>query len=235
MKEMKQDTRAKTALISGGGQGIGFAIAQKFTEENIEVVVADKTVDKKHSWKEKKCDVGNPADIAKLYKWTKKIIGIPDILVISAGQGIHERLTEGDPEKWQEIMDVNLMGALRCIRAFVPEMVARKRGKVIVVSSVSAYTPYPYGGVYCASKTALEIIAETLRLECLPLVQVTIVRPGITDTDFFRKEISGNRTVETMGMGFISPEEIAEDVLYAISADSTCINLIMRRPIGQAF
>ena len=128
------------------------------------------------------------------------------------------------------------MGALRCVRAFVPEMLSRKSGHIVFISSVAAKRAHSFGGIYAASKSALEVIAETLRLETLPFLKVTVVRPGITDTDFFENEISSHRSLEEMNMGSISPQEIAEDVFYAVSGkSSSCIHEITRRPNAQMF
>ena len=156
--------------------------------------------------------------------------------MLNAGRGIKEKLTEGDPEKWKSIIDINLLGALRCIRAFVPAMLEKKNGHVVFISSVSAGKPHPYGGVYSASKSALEVIAETLRLETLPHVKVTVISPGIVDTNFFKNEVSGNTSVEQRKLGSISPDDIAEDVFYAVTKrKGTSINKIITRPIGQEF
>lgn len=231
-------TKYKTALITGGSKGIGRAIAEKFSEEEIKVAVADKAEfgKKKPNISFKNCDVSKAGEIDELFAWTRDEIGDPEILVVNAGQGIQEKLTEGDPEKWQNILNTNLMGALRSIRAFVPNMLQKKKGHVVVISSVAANQPHPYGGIYSASKTALEVIAETLRLETLPHINVTVVSPGITDTEFFKNQVSGDNSVEKMGMGAISPKEIAEDVFYAISKKSgTSINKIVTRPIAQSF
>ena len=128
------------------------------------------------------------------------------------------------------------MGTLRCIRAFTPNMVSQKSGNVVFISSVSANQPHPYGGIYAASKTALEVIAETLRLETLPHINVTVVSPGLVDTAFFEHQISGGSSVEEIGMGFIEPEEIAEDVWYALKKKKgTSINKIITRPTLQNF
>jgi NADP-dependent 3-hydroxy acid dehydrogenase YdfG len=86
------------------------------------------------------------------------------------------------------------------------------------------------------TKTALEVIAETLRLETLPHINVTVVSPGITDTAFFENQVSGQTSVEQLNMGAISPEEIAQDVLYAIKKKKgTSINKIITRPLAQSF
>lgn len=235
---MQERKLPDTALITGGSSGIGLAIARKFADNNIKVVVADKAESKEKTENilYKICDVGNPQDIDELYAFTASEAGKPDVLVLNAGQGLMERLCEGDPEKWQQVINTNLMGALRCIRAFVPDMLERKKGNVIFISSVSANQPHPYGAVYSASKTALEVIAETLRLETLPHINVTVISPGVTNTNFFENQISGSYSIENLNTGAISPEEIADDVFYAISKkQGTSINKIITRPIAQEF
>lgn len=235
---MTNDNLSKIALITGGSSGIGKAIAKKLEREGFKVVIAD-IVEPQFDPGNivfRSCNVGLAEDVEQLYQWTVDNLGHPDFLIINAGRGISEKLTEGDPEKWKEILDTNLMGALRCIRAFTPNMMSRKRGNVVIVSSVSANQPHPYGGIYSASKTALEMIAETLRIETLPHIRVTVVSPGIVDTQFFKHQVSGDTSVEKMGMGAIAPEEIAEDVWYALNKkQGTSINKIITRPTLQQF
>ncbi|MDT0643913.1 SDR family oxidoreductase [Zunongwangia sp. F363] len=224
-------------LITGGANGIGYAVAKRFSKENYKVAIAD--IEKPQYEDENiffsKADISNPKDIDSLYDDVINAIGHPEILVLNAGRGIQEKLFEGDPEKWQKVIDTNLMGALRCIRAFVPQMMERQNGHVIVVSSVSANQPHPSGGIYAASKTALEVIAETLRLETLPHIKVTVVSPGITDTKFFEHQISGYTSVANLEMGSIAPEDIAEDIFYAVNQKGRSINKIITRPLKQSF
>lgn len=234
---MEGKTNSKLALVTGGSNGIGRAIVKKLANAGIKVVVADLHKNEVESAEIfRKCDVSRKEDIAELFSWMQQNTGLPEILVLNAGRGIKEKLTEGDPEKWQYILNVNLMGALRCIRAFVPEMLEQEQGHVVFISSVSANQPHPYGGIYSASKTALEIIAETLRQETLPSVKVTVVSPGIVETDFFKNQVSGATSIEEIGMGSISAEEIAEDVWYALSKkNGSCINKITTRPVLQTY
>ena len=235
---MKKSTYSRIALVTGGSSGIGKAIAQKLSSEGIKVIVADVNEDPEMASKIefRKCDISKGKDVDDLYSWTTENIGHPNYLILNAGQGIQEKLTEGDPEKWKNILDINILGALRCIRAFTPNMTSQKSGNVVFISSVSANQPHPYGGVYAASKTALEVIAETLRLETLPHINVTVVSPGIVDTAFYKHQVSGNNSVEEMGMGAISPEEIADDVWYALNKKKgTSINKIITRPTLQDF
>jgi NADP-dependent 3-hydroxy acid dehydrogenase YdfG len=229
---------AGIAIVTGGSGGIGKAIALKLADNGITVVVADiVALDKEYkNLIYRECDVTNGEAVDSLYGWTISNVGEPNILILNAGRGIHERLTEGDPEKWQNILHLNVMGVLRCIRAFVPLLEKNGKGDVIFISSVSANQPYSYGGVYSASKAAVNMIAETLRIETQPNVRVTIVNAGITDTGFFENQVSGHTNVDDIGMGSLGAEDVADDVFYAISKkNGTSINSITTRPSGQNF
>ncbi|WP_373056752.1 SDR family oxidoreductase [Zunongwangia sp. H14] len=234
---MQAGNLSENILITGGANGIGRAVARKFSNENYRVAIADVEIprEQEECLSFFKTNVSDPVDVANLYDELIDTIGHPGILVLNAGRGIQEKLFEGDPGKWQEVINTNLMGALRCIRAFVPEMMKRQEGHVIIVSSVSAGQPHPSGGIYAATKTALEIIADTLRLETLPHIKVTVVSPGVTNTNFFENQISGYTSVENLEMGFLAPEDIAEDIFYAVNQKGRSINKIITRPLKQSF
>src|SRR5690606_33514263 len=169
---------ARRALVTGAASRIRRATGNAIRDAGAEVyrpVLADATPS---------CLAAGPRrgeDVVALYRAVQERLGAPDILVSCAGLGVHERLAEGDPAKWARVLEVNVLGALRLIRAFVPDMLA-EGGDVVIVSSVAARTAYPWGGPYAASKAALEMLAETLRLEVLPAVRVTTIAPGVVDT-----------------------------------------------------
>lgn len=232
---MVKNSGSRTALITGGSSGIGAAISKKFQDNNIKVGMVDKDKPSHNFDLFFECDITNPSQVENLYNQTMDCLGVPDILVINAGIGLKEKLYEGDPEKWQKIFDTNVMGALRCIRAFVPQMLEKHTGHVVFISSVAANQPHPYGGIYSASKTALNVIAETLRMETLSRLKVTTICPGATDTDFFRNQLAGEK--EWNGdFSMMDPSEIADDVLYAVQKNgSASINSIIVRPQAQEF
>lgn len=232
---MTNNLSRKSALITGGAGGLGKAIEKKFLQNDITVALTDAIAPGIEVPGFFKCDLRRPQEIDDLFTWTMKTIGVPDILVLNAGIGIKEKLVEGDPEKWQQVLDTNIMGALRCIRAFVPQMLKKKGSHVIFMSSVAANQPHPYGGIYSASKTALDVIAETLRLETLPTLKVTTISPGATNTSFFKNQLAGVSEIPE-NFPLMSAEDVAEDVFYAINrSGESGVNKIVTRPFGQQF
>jgi NADP-dependent 3-hydroxy acid dehydrogenase YdfG len=225
-----------TALVTGGSNGIGKAICSKLSENKLTVVNADITapeISRNHIIY-KHCDVTKGTEIDNLFLWMKENTGLPDVLIINAGKGIHEKLAEGDPEKWLDVIQTNIMGALRCIRSFVPPMETKKQGKIIFISSVSADKAYPYGGVYSATKAALEVLAETLRIETDPSIGITVIRAGITDTDFFKNHPA--KKASAIGQGSLDPMDIADEIWHAINNRGTSqIQKITIMPQEQSF
>lgn len=230
---MEESDLQKTVLITGGATGLGREISRKLNHASFEIAITD-TAEITGDFPFFQCDLTFPMDIDQLYSWTLQTIGVPDVLILNAGVGIREKLSEGDPEKWQRVFDVNVMGALRVIRAFLPAFLERKSGHILFVSSVSEGKSHKYGGIYCASKTALGIIAETLRLETLPHICVSSLLPGATDTSFYKNHIGGeiDKPPESH---LLSPSDLAEDVLYILTRKNHCINKLTARPLTQEF
>jgi NADP-dependent 3-hydroxy acid dehydrogenase YdfG len=177
-------------------------------------------------------DVTRPADIDRVYACCGPR-GV-DAVVSAAGVGVHERLADGDPAGWARVIDINLVGALRIIRALVPGMIQRGRGDVVMISSVAARKAYAFGGVYAASKAALERAAEALRLELLPTVRVATVAPGMIDTGFFEHAPGYLPTPDEVGEGALTADDVAEIVCFVLSRPpSVAIAHVAVRPAAQ--
>ena len=227
------------ALVTGGSGGIGLATAMALSKSGIKTVVADlkepEVSDSSIVYHQ--TDVTSAESVAGLFSFLNDQNQIPDLIVCNAGKGIVERLSEGDPEKWQSIFNLNVMGHLRIIRSWLPQMLEKETSSDIVfISSVAARKPYTWGGIYASSKAALQAIAETLRLEVQPKIRVSSILPGIVDTNFFNHMIGGNQSAYDNGWGALEASEIAEAVMYIISRpEGVAVNELTIRPAGQPF
>jgi NADP-dependent 3-hydroxy acid dehydrogenase YdfG len=229
-----KDAPAPRAVVTGGGNGIGKSIAHKLAEAGFVVGVGDLMHSEDIPFSTFIIDFTQPDQIDKFYEEIIDALSVPQVLVLNAGRGVHQKLAEGDPDTWEYIFQLNVFSALRLIRLFVPEMLKKKSGDIIFISSVAARQPYAYGGIYAASKAALDVVAETLRLEVQPTLRVTTIHPGVVDSDFFKNMVSGSHTPEDIGWGALTPVQVADAVMYAVMQPAgVALNDIVIRPAAQ--
>src|SRR5262245_48107841 len=148
----------KNAVVTGGGSGIGEAIARALAGEGCRVVIAGRNVDKLREASERfnrqpafevhDVDVADRTSVGELFVWTAKEIGPIQILVNAAGINIKNRsMVEMPPEEWDRIMAINATGTYNCMHAVLPEMRKRRDGLIINISSTSGKRAWKLGGV----------------------------------------------------------------------------------------
>lgn len=205
---------ARTAIVTGGGRGIGAAVARALTARGIAVTVFARTAEEvERVVREEGAalavagDVRREEDVARLLAAHERALGPVDVLVNDAGiveRGLAEELS---PAAFREVLDVNLTGAFLCARAVVPGMKARRRGRIVNVASISATVGSVGGSAYNASKWGLlgltKCLAEELREHG---VQCLAVSPGSVDTEMLRK---------TPYEPDMTPEDVAKVVVFA--------------------
>jgi NAD(P)-dependent dehydrogenase (short-subunit alcohol dehydrogenase family) len=179
----------RTALVTGGGSGLGAAIAEHLTAAGAGVVVTGRRAEPlrevagRLGARAEVCDVADPAAVDALAQRLRdeKI----SILVNNAGiAGPVAPLTEIAPDEWDEVFAVNVRGTFLMCRAFLPAMVARGDGDVINLASVSGKRPLTRRTPYCASKTAVLGLTSTLAFEVGPAgVRVNALSPGPVEGD----------------------------------------------------
>ncbi len=141
------------------------------------------------------------------------------MLVNNAGlsRGL-ETVQEGDPADWEEMIDTNIKGLLWVTRAVLPGMIARDRGHVINIGSVSGHDVYPGGAVYCGTKYAVHAVTTGLRIDVKgSRVRVTTVDPGMVESEFSLVRFHGDEErADAVYRNFppLKPEDVADAVLY---------------------
>lgn len=235
----EQQLTKKIALVTGGAGGIGMACAQKLAKAGCQVIIADikKPLTNLGDMQFRETDITSATAIEELYGWMSSRNAIPDIIISNAGRGITEKLAEGDPEKWLSVFQLNVMGHLRIIRSYLPQMLEKENTPdILFISSVAARKPHPWGGIYSASKAALQAIAETLRLEVQPKIRVSSILPGVVDTHFFENTIGGSQSAQDLGWGSLHPDQIADAAHYIVTRpEGVAINELSIRPVAQPF
>ena len=185
----------KSALVAGGGTGIGSATAHIFAQQGCRVAISGRREDKLKAVCEesagsqfmcyRSADVGDIAQVTELIEWCNHELGQIDILVNSAGVNVADRsLKELTPESWDYIMQVNSTGAFNLIHAVLPQMRARKDGVIISISSIAGLRASILGGAaYSASKFAMRAVTNLVSLEERDNgIRATVISPGEVDT-----------------------------------------------------
>ncbi|MEI7705781.1 MAG: SDR family oxidoreductase [Deltaproteobacteria bacterium] len=180
----------RTAIVTGGGRGIGAAVARELTRRGARVTVFARTQSELDQGVKSggaalaiAGDVSVEADLIRLRASHERVLGPCDVLVHSAGILERGRVDALDPAAWRRVLEVNLTGAFLATRAVLPGMRARRRGRIVAVASISAHLGTAEAAAYNASKWGMLGFAKSLAEELRGSgVQVMTVSPGTVDT-----------------------------------------------------
>jgi NAD(P)-dependent dehydrogenase (short-subunit alcohol dehydrogenase family) len=217
--------RGKTALITGGGSGIGLAVARFFLREEARVFITGRDEAKLHKASAAlgggdrlafhPADVGRVEQVQAMVKCANDRFGPIDILVNNAGLNIKERtFRELTPERWQLLIRANLDGAFYCIHAVFPQMLARRSGLIVNVSSIAGKRASPLGGAaYAASKFGMSALGLCLAAEEKDSgIRVSTIYPGEVDTPIL--VVRPQPVTDEHRKNILKPEDVAEAVLF---------------------
>jgi len=228
----------RTALITGGGRGIGKAIARRFAEAGAHVAIASRKLENLAATARElaglpgrivpiACHVGRPVELAALVRETEAQLGPVDILVNNAATNpAHGPALDVTDEAFVKTVEINVLAALRLVRLTVPKMIERGGGCVINIASVAGLRPQPQGLAYSFTKAGLIMMTRSWALEFGPRgVRVNAIAPGLIRTDFsatfwrneeFLRERLAAQALPRLGL----PEEVAGLALYLASPDA---------------
>jgi 3-oxoacyl-[acyl-carrier protein] reductase len=231
-------TKTQTALITGGGSGMGRASALALAKNGISVFVADINLDaaketaglvQKEGGQASafKVDIADSKSVADLFGQVKQKAERLDMLVhtaaIAGNVAFLEDMTDAD---WQKMLDINLTGTFFCAREAVRAMKDNKSGRIVLFSSVASLTPTPGAIHYSAAKGAVNMFGKTLALEASKYnIRVNVIAPGYIETPMMRGMKGMEAFLESIAKKtpvkrFGQPEEIASLVAYLASDEA---------------
>ena len=220
----------RVAIVTGGGRGIGKAIAQGFAREGARVVVTARTAGEIADVAHEivlaggeaigvVCDVSDESNVQQMVDEAISQWGRIDILVNNAAANLPNiDVVDMDPDAWRRVVDVNLTGPFLCARAVLPKMIEQGSGSIVNISSIGGRHGSKGRGPYRAAKAGLINLTETLAAENFSHgVRVNCVCPGGVETEMLR--VIG----ASLDRQLMTPDEMANVVLYLASDDSSAV------------
>ena len=233
---MSQNFQNKTAIVTGGSRGIGFAIVKALLNEGANVAFcgqseasASQAVQQLNAGNKvmaKVVDVRNAEQVDQFIEETEKNFGQVDILINNAGIGIFKPVGELSPEEWDQVIGTNLTGTFHFCRSALPYFRKQGYGQIINISSLAGKNPFAGGGAYNASKFGVNGFSDALMLDHRQEnVRVSLIAPGSVDTEFSPRSGGGDSSWK------IAPEDVAEAVLAILKMpERTLMSLVELRP-----
>lgn len=228
------DLRHRTAIVTGGAQGFGKAIAQRFVRSGARVALWDRDIALAQKTTAAlgpaaiaiACDVADPGAVEQAVGATTKVLGKVEILVNNAGiAGATATTWDTDVEEWHKVMRVNLDGPFICSRAVVPLMIAQNYGRIVNIASIAGKEGNPNAAHYSASKAGVIALTKSLGKELAGYnIAVNAVTPAAAKTaifeqitqahiDYMLSKIPRNR--------FVTVEEVAALVAWLVSEENS--------------
>ena len=234
----KINQQKKVAIVTGGGSGIGFAIAEKFVNNNIKTIVIGRNQEKLNTAKEKlgalcetvSFDLNHLSEIPALIKKIEKRYSRIDILVNNAGINLKKEFTEVTDEEFQKIMLTNVESIFTISREVVKSMIKNKKGSIVNISSMASQYGIPKVIAYSASKGAIEAMTRAMAVELSPKgIRVNCIAPGFIATDMSANALNNDKerkskVLSRTPMGELGlPSDIGDAALFLASSESAYI------------
>jgi NADP-dependent 3-hydroxy acid dehydrogenase YdfG len=242
----------RTIFITGATSGIGKACAIKFASNGDNLIINGRRkerLEELQSFLEKEyktkvlCalfDVQKKEEVAKsISQFPEKWKSI-DILINNAGLALgRDPFDKAEMMDWETMINTNVIGLLYVTKAVIPDMIKNNSGHIINIGSISGDEVYEGGNIYCATKSAVEVISRAMRIDMLPHhIKVTNIKPGAAETEFSVVRFKGDEEKAKKvydGLMPLSPGDIADSAFYCASLPpNVCINELTITCTAQA-
>ena len=232
----KIDLNKQTAVITGGAQGIGLAIAERFLDSGASICLWDRDeflvnetkirLEKKGRIEAIVADVSDIESVKKASEQTKSAFGSIEILICNAGiSGPNMKLWEYPPDEWQKVIDVDLTGVYNCLHVVSPFMIEKKYGRIVNIASIAGKDGNPNAGPYSAAKAGVIALTKSLGKELASYdISVNCVTPAAAKTQIFdqmSKEHIQYMLSKIPRNRFLRVEEAASMVTWLCSAENS--------------
>ncbi|MEU3962855.1 SDR family oxidoreductase [Streptomyces buecherae] len=239
---------AKVVAVTGASSGIGEATARRLAADGHNLFLGARRTDRLEALTKeitatggsaayRRLDVTDAADVRAFVSATREHYGRVDVVVNNAGVMPLSPLEALKTDEWDRMIDVNVRGVLHGIAAALPTMRAQGGGHFVNIASVGAYEISPTAAVYCATKFAVRAISEGLRQESAGDIRVTLVSPGVTESELADtiSDPVARETMRTYRAVALPASAIADAIAYAISQPPQVdVNEIIVRPAASA-
>ena len=242
----------KIIMITGATAGFGKAIAIRFASNGYDVIITGRRKERLAELEKELCASGETKvlslnfDVRNRKEVADAISGLPenwkniDILVNNAGLAVGlDHIDTGNIDDWDRMIDTNVKGLLYVTRAVAPLMVARNSGHIFNIGSIAGKENYENGNVYCASKSAVDSLSRSMRIDLIKNnIKVTQIAPGMAETEFamvrFKGDMGKAKNVYK-GIDALTADDIADVIFYCASLPAhVCINDLVITPTQQA-
>jgi NADP-dependent 3-hydroxy acid dehydrogenase YdfG len=239
------DLTGTVGLVTGGVSGIGAAITAELRGRGATVVAVDNNAHPETApllgtapdpaTRQVAGDVRDFASMSGISGKVHDEFGRLDFVVANAGITDWGSMSDGDPQRWRDVIDTNVLGVAQTIRATMPVLVAQGRGHIVITASISGRTAYVGEPIYIATKWALVGLSKALRKEARPAgVRVSVIEPGIVDTPLVRQTAEG--AAELAAVRALDPQDVARMVTFVLEQPAHVnVDEIMVSPLGQDF